>query len=50
MIDNSMDYLDSGDVFRFHQGVDNHQFDTLEEHTKEAPWGDTWKIRVWGQE
>ena len=34
---------------RYKKGSDPPIFDTLEEHTKEATWGDTRKIRIWGQ-
>ena len=32
------------------KGSIQHRFVTLEEHIKKAPWGDTQKIRILGQE
>ena len=33
----------------YQKGLDPPIFTTLEECTKEAPFGDTWKIRILGQ-
>ena len=35
---------------RYQKGSDLPIFATLEEHNKEAPWGDTWKILILGQD
>ena len=38
------------DIRRYQKGSDSPIFSTIEERTKEAPWGDTWKIRILGQD
>ena len=35
---------------RYQKGEDDPWFATLVESILEAPWGDTWKILVWGIE
>ena len=45
-----MGHLSPKDILRYQKGSDTPIFATLEERTKEAPWGDTWKIRILGQE
>ena len=45
-----MEYLSTGYFMRYHQGSDLQQFITMENQIKEAPWGDTWKIRIMEQE
>ena len=35
---------------KYQKGSDLPIFSTLEERTEEAPWGDTWKILILGQE
>ena len=37
-------------IMRYQKGSDKPRFATLEEHTKEAPWGNTCKIQVFGQD
>ena len=44
-----MGKLAPGDIFRYQKGSDTNRFVTLEERTKEAYWGDTYKIRILGQ-
>ena len=44
-----MVHLASKDIVRYRKGSDTPRFATLEEHTKEAPWGDTWKLWILGQ-
>ena len=44
-----MGYLALGDIGRYQKGADQPRFATLEERIKEASRGDTWKIRVFGQ-
>ena len=46
----SMGYLALGDIVINQKEEDWHQFSALEERIKEATWGETWKIRIWGQE
>ena len=41
----SMRHLSPGDIVRYQKGSDPPIFSTLEERTKEDPWGDTSKIR-----
>ena len=38
------------DIVRYHKGSDPPRFAILEDSAKEDPWGDTWKIRIWGQD
>ena len=38
-----------GYIMRYQKGSYPSIFSNLEECNKEAPWGDTWKIRIWGQ-
>ena len=45
-----MGNLSLRDIVIYHKGLNPPRFDNLEDRTKEAPWGDTCKIRVWGQE
>ena len=42
----SMGHLYSGDIMIYQKGSYTLRFDTLEEITKEAYWGDTYKIRI----
>ena len=37
------------DIMIYQKRSDPPIFDTLEEHTKEAPWVETWNIRILGQ-
>ena len=37
------------DIVRYHKVSDQPRFVTLEEITKDDPWGDTWKIHILGQ-
>ena len=43
-------HLAPGDIMKYKKGSDLPRFATLEEHTKESPWGDTCKIRILGQD
>ena len=43
-------HLSPEDIVRYHMESDQPTFETLEERTNEAPWGDTRKIRIWGQD
>ena len=45
-----MKHLSSKYIVRYQKGSDTHIFATLEERAKEAPWGDTWKIKIWDQD
>ena len=45
-----MVYLSTGAILRYQKGEDDPWFATLVESILEAPWGDTWKILVWGLE
>ena len=36
-------------IVQYQKGSDPPIFSTLEERTKEDPWGDAWKIRILGQ-
>ena len=38
------------DIIRYQKGSDQPILSNLEELTKEAPWGDTQKIRILGQD
>ena len=42
----STGHLSPKDILRYHKGSYQPRLFTLEERTKEAPWGDTWKIRL----
>ena len=44
-----MGHLSPKDILRYQKGLYPPRFSTLEERTKEAPWEDTQKIRVFGQ-
>ena len=37
-------------IVKYQKGSDTPTFDTIEDYTKEAPWGNTWKIRILGQD
>ena len=39
-----------GYIVRYRRGEDQPWFDTLEERSKEASWGDIWKIQILVQE
>ena len=41
-----MEHLYPKDIVKYQKGSDPPRFDTLEERTKEAPLGGTWKIRI----
>ena len=43
-------YIASKDITRYQKWSDSTRFATLEERTKEAPSGDTYKIRILGQD
>ena len=45
-----MGHLYPKDIIRYQKGPDPPIFATLEERTKEALWGDTWKTRILGQD
>ena len=45
-----MGHLDPKYIVRYQKGSDPPRFATLKERTKEAPWGDTCKIWIWGQD
>ena len=42
--------LDLGDIMKYPKGSDLPIFATLEECTKESPWGDTWNICILGKD
>ena len=44
--DVSMGHLSPGDIARYNKELYPSRFSTLEEHTKEDFWGDTWKIPI----
>ena len=44
-----MGNLTPKDIVRYQKDSYPPIFATIQERTKEAPWGDTWKIRIWGQ-
>ena len=44
-----MYHLAPKDIVRYQKVSDSPRIVNLEERTKKAPWGDTWKIRVLGQ-
>ena len=46
----SMGHLAPRDIVRYQKWSDPSRFATPEEHTKESPWGDTWKTRILGQD
>ena len=48
--EDSMGRLSPNYIVRYQKGSDTPRFATIEEHTKDSPWGDTWKIRIWGQD
>ena len=50
MREDSMGHLAPKEIVRYQKGSDQPRFVTLEDRTKEAPWGDTWKIRILVQE
>ena len=41
-----MGYLPPIYIMRYQKGFDTPRLATIEELTKEAPWGENWKIRV----
>ena len=45
-----MGHIVPGDIMRYQKGAYQPQFSNLEERIKAASWGDTWEIRIWGQE
>ena len=48
--EDSMEYLSPRYKVRYQKGQNPPKFSTIKEHTKEPPWGDTWKIRILGQD
>ena len=44
-----MGHLSPTEIVRYQKGSDPPRSSTLEERTKDDPWGDTCKIRIWGQ-
>ena len=48
--EDSMGNLPPKEIVIYQKGSDPTKFATLEERTKEDPWGDTWKIRILGQD
>ena len=46
----SMGHLYPKEISLYQKGSDTPRFFTLEERTKEDPWGDIWNIRIWGQD
>ena len=48
--EDSIGCLSPKGIVRYQKVSDAPRFTTLEEHTKESPWGGTWKIRVLGQD
>ena len=44
--EDSMGHLSPKDIVGYQKVSDPPRFATLEESTKESPWGDTWKIRI----
>ena len=48
--EDSIGCLSPKGIVRYQKVSDTPRFTTLEEHTKESPWGGTWKIRVLGQD
>ena len=45
-----MGNLPPKDIIRYQKGSDPPRFATIEERTKEDPWGDTRNIRILGQD
>ena len=50
MREDSMGQISPKDILRYQKGSDPTRLATLEERTKEAPCGVTWKIRILGQD
>ena len=45
-----MGHLYQKNIVIYQKGSYKHTFNTIEERTKETPWGDTWRIRILGQD